>query len=304
MDWTERLRPRQLRLLDVLAQTHNLSHAAERLHTTQPALSKQLKELEDAVGLPLFDRHARGLRPTAYGEALLVHARRILAQIDRAGGDMAALRAGSAGRVVLGASGAAVSDTAPEAVLRLLARMPQARVRLVEDTMDQLVGQLLQGSLDVVVGRAAPELHEPGLQTESLYSEPVHFIARPGHPLFRGTPGWTAVLACRWIVWPRGTPIREALDAALAAANQRLPDDCVESDSLSANLALLAGSDMVGTASHRAARRFEHAGTLRILPLALHSAGSVAMMWRRDGGGQPLALQQMLDCLREVAAAG
>lgn len=303
MDWTERLRPRQLRLLDVLAQTHNLSHAAERLHTTQPALSKQLKELEDAVGLPLFARHARGLRPTAYGEALLVHARRILDQLERAGDDMAALRAGSAGRVVLGASGAAVSDTAPRAVLRLLTQMPQARVRLVEGTMDQLVGQLLQGSLDVVVGRAAPELHEPGLQTEQLYSEPVHFVARPGHPLFRTTPDWSGVLACRWIIWPRGTPIREALEAALTAAGQHLPNDYVESDSLSANLALLADSDMIGAASHRAARRFEQAGALRILPLPLDSAGSVAMMWREDVS-RPLALEQMLECLRSVAAAG
>ncbi len=225
MDWTERLRPRQLRLLDVLAKTHNLSHAADRLHTTQPALSRQLKELEDAVGLPLFARHARGLRPTACGEALLGHARRILAQIDRAGADMDALRAGSAGRVVLGASGAAVSDTAPRAMLALLARMPQAQVRLVEGTMDQLVGQLLQGTLDVVVGRSAPELHGPGLQTEPLYSEPLHFVARPGHPLFGGEPDWPAVLTYRWIVWPRGTPIREALEAALAAAGQRLPDD-------------------------------------------------------------------------------
>ena len=303
MQWTERLRPRQLRLLDVLAQTHNLSHAAERLHTTQPALSKQLKELEDAVGLPLFARHARGLRPTAYGEALLVHARHILAQLDRAGADMAALRAGSAGRVVLGASGAAVSDTAPRAMLALLARMPQAQVRLVEGTMDQLVGQLLQGTLDVVVGRSAPELHEPGLQTETLYSEPLNFVARPGHALVEAEPDWPGVLACRWIVWPRGTPIRETLEAALAAAGQRLPEDCLESNSLSANLALLADSNMIGTASHRAARRFEQAGALRILALTLHSAGSVSMMWRQDVG-QPLALQNMLSCLREVAAAG
>ena len=67
MDWTYRLRLRHLQVLLSLASTGNLSQSAAALATTQPALSKWLKELEEDVGLPLFERHARGLRPTAYG---------------------------------------------------------------------------------------------------------------------------------------------------------------------------------------------------------------------------------------------
>jgi DNA-binding transcriptional LysR family regulator len=80
MDWTHRLRLRHLQVLSSLARTGNLSRSAAALNTTQPALSKWLKELEEDVGLPLFERHARGLRPTSYGEALIEHARRIEAQ--------------------------------------------------------------------------------------------------------------------------------------------------------------------------------------------------------------------------------
>src|SRR5690606_27497618 len=150
MDWTHRLRLRHVKTLLSLAQTHNISHSALMLNTTQPGLSKWLKDLEEDIGLPLFERHARGLVPTPYGDVLIEHARRLDAQLDRASGDMEALREGGSGRVVIGASGVAASDTAPLAIIRMLDRMPKARVSLVEGTIDRLTTQLMQGELDVV----------------------------------------------------------------------------------------------------------------------------------------------------------
>ena len=88
MDWTHRLRLRNLKMLLSLDQTRNISHSAAMLNTTQPGLSKWLKDLEDDIGLPLFERHARGLRPTPHGDVLIAHARRVEAQLDRAGEDM------------------------------------------------------------------------------------------------------------------------------------------------------------------------------------------------------------------------
>src|SRR5690606_10514511 len=101
-DWTDRIRLRNLRFLLSLAQTRNLSRSAAALHTTQPGLSKWLKDLESDVGLTLFERHARGLTPTVHGQALIEHARRIEAQLDRAAADMNILREGGAGHVEIG----------------------------------------------------------------------------------------------------------------------------------------------------------------------------------------------------------
>ena len=67
MDWTQRLKLRHLQMLLSVAETGNLSQSADALNTTQPALSKWLKDLEDDLQLPLFERHVRGLRPTPYG---------------------------------------------------------------------------------------------------------------------------------------------------------------------------------------------------------------------------------------------
>ncbi|MDH2237034.1 LysR family transcriptional regulator [Pigmentiphaga sp. GD03639] len=300
MDWTHRLRLRNLQMLLSLAQTRNISHSAAALNTTQPALSKWLRELEDDIGLPLFERHARGLRPTSYGEALIAHARRIEAQLDRAHSDMEAMREGGSGQVLIGTSGAAAPDTVPLAMLALLRRMPQARIRVVESTMDQLMEQLARGDLDIVVGRSAPELHDPAIRSEALYLEPIHFVVRPLHPLFEASePTWDAVARYRWILWPRGTPIRNALDAALAAAGRSLPVDYVESNSATLNMTLLAHSDMVGVASHRAAMRLVTMNAVRIVPLRLSGFGSVEMYWRNDGL-RPAGVEAALECLREV----
>lgn len=116
MDWTYRLRLRNVKMLLSLAQPPNIRHSALALNTTQPGLSKWLKDLEEDIGLPLFERHAR----------------RLDAQMERASSDMAALREG--------AGGVAASDTVPLAITRLLAQMPKVRVSLVEGTNDRLVG--------------------------------------------------------------------------------------------------------------------------------------------------------------------
>ncbi|SFD72641.1 LysR family transcriptional regulator [Paracidovorax konjaci] len=303
MDWTHRLRLRQLQMLLSLAQTGNMSQSAQQLHTAQPALSKWLKELEDDLGMALFERHARGLRPTPQGEALIAHARRIEAHLDSARDDMQALRDGGSGLVAVGTSGASASDVVPMAVLRLLEWLPRAQIRLAESTMNVLMQQLAHGELDVVVGRSAPELHDTHIHAEMLYMEPIHLVARPQHPLLRleRELAWSDLMDYRWLVWPRGTPIRNALEGALSAAGHALPPGSVESNSVTLNLTLLGHSDMVGMASHRAALRFSHMGALRVLPVRLSGFGSVSMYWRENTTDRT-AVASMLRALREVAA--
>ncbi|CAB5294440.1 LysR family transcriptional regulator [Burkholderia multivorans] len=302
MDWTYRLRLRHLQVLLSLASTGNLSQSAAALATTQPALSKWLKELEEDVGLPLFERHARGLRPTPYGDALIEHARRVEAQLDVARDDMAALREGGSGLVTIGTSGVAAADTVPLAVSQLLKRMPRAQVRLNESTLVQLMPQLARGELDIVVGRTGSASVDPLLQVETLYVDPVVFVARPDHPLAgAASVGWDEVLSYTWIVWPAGTPVHNALQAALSAAGRTQPPHCVESNSSLLNLTLLNNTDLLGVASQRAARRFEQLNAIRILPMRLEGQGAVAMYWHPDSANRA-AVAAAIECLRACAA--
>lgn len=301
MDWTHRLRLRNLQMLISLAQTRNISHSAAILNTTQPGLSKWLKDLEDDIGLQLFERHARGLRPTPYGEALIAHAKRIEVQLDRAQDEMETLRAGGSGQVAIGTSGASAPGTVPHAVLMLIERMPQVRVRLLESTLDTLLEQLVRGDLDLVVGRSAPEHLDPAIATERLYRESIHFVARPDHPLFdKSRLTWDDIESYRWIMWPKGTPIRNALDISLVEAGRAPRADCIESGSATLNVTLLTHSDMIGAASHGAAMRHMYLKNLRILPLRLAGQGSVSMYWRNDPF-RPSAVQEALACVRLAA---
>src|SRR5690606_16829676 len=128
-------------------------------------------------------------------------AQRLDAQLERASTDMSALREGSSGQVVIGASGASASDTVPLAVLKLLEKIPQARVQLVENTVDELMEQLAQGKLDVVVGRSSAEYHDPMILHETLYMEPLHIVARPRHPLMLRTEvQWSDLMEYRWLL--------------------------------------------------------------------------------------------------------
>lgn len=300
-DWTGRIRLRHLRFLLSLAQTRNLSHSAVALHTTQPGLSKWLKDLENDIGLTLFERHARGLVPTAHGHALIAHARRIEAQLDRAASDMKILSEGNGGHVALGASGVAATEAGPRAVLEMAVRMPELRIDLVEGTMDLLLDMLGQGDLDIVIGRTADASESLSMfGAEILYTDTADLVVGCGHPLTHLSEiCWDDVQNYRWIIWPKGSPIRRALETALAAAGRSLPSNYIETNSVIANVTLLNNGDVIGVASHRSAKILSSMNMLHILPLELQGHGSVSMYWRQDEL-YPGAVEQALDCIRSA----
>jgi DNA-binding transcriptional LysR family regulator len=301
MDWTSRLRLRHLQILVSLAETQNISHSAERLHMTQPALSKWLKELEVDIGLTLFERHARGLRPTAHGKILREFAVHIGNELDRARDEMSALRSGGSGRVVVGASGATIAGVVPQAVLSLLSTMPKASVEVIEAPMDRLFQQLTQREIDVAVGRPAAKYHDPGIASEGLYEERLLFAVRPDHPLARRKSlDWTHLQAQRWVVWTRDIPARDLLESSLSAAGRSIPSASVQSNSLLATFALVAESDMVAVMSERAIQLPERWKMLKRLPLLLETPSAMTMYWRKDARGFA-AVDGLLDALRKVA---
>src|SRR5689334_25422598 len=98
-----RLKTRQLMLITAIGDEGNIHRAADVLSMSQPAASKLLKDLEDALGVALFERLPRGMRPTWYGEALIRHARMALSNLAQAGSELEALKTGRFGEVTVGA---------------------------------------------------------------------------------------------------------------------------------------------------------------------------------------------------------
>ncbi|MCX5203380.1 LysR substrate-binding domain-containing protein [Streptomyces sp. NBC_00237] len=266
-----RLKFRHLTLLAAIAEHGTVVRAAASLHLTQPAATRTLRELEKLADVELFHREPRGMRPTVYGEALVGHARAVIAEVRRAGDHLADLREGQAGTVTVGTLLAGANLLLPRAVARLKAERPHLTVVVREGTFDVLHPALLTGDLDVIVGRVGPA-PEPGrLRQRALYREPIRLAVRVGHPLLRGPASALAdTVGHPWILPLEQTALRQELAAVFETQGLELPPNRVECTSILTMRTLLVSTDMVAALPELVLREDDR---LVALPVELPSVG-------------------------------
>src|SRR5687768_7587536 len=130
IDWYLRasLKPRHLHLVVALDDYRSVGKVAASMNITQPAVSKALSELERGLEVKLFERTARGMHPTIYGECLIRHARSVLADLTEARDELRGLMSGASGTVRIGALFTAVHSFLPPGVALLKKRSPETNV--------------------------------------------------------------------------------------------------------------------------------------------------------------------------------
>ncbi len=173
---------RHLRYFVAVAEEGSLTLAADRrLHTAQPSLSRQIRDLESEVGVQLLIRSPRGIELTAAGRAFLDHARLALSQVEAAG--EAARRAAypAKGSFVIGFLTGVELEWLPEAMRILHDELANIEVIISSQTSPELAGTLLRGKLDVAFLR--PEEQVPDLAFELLTTEPLVAVLRSDHRL-------------------------------------------------------------------------------------------------------------------------
>jgi LysR family hydrogen peroxide-inducible transcriptional activator len=171
----------QLEYLVALAEEGSFTRAAERLAIAQPSLSQQIQKLEREIGQPLFDRLPRGVTATEAGQNLLIHARRILAQIEDAKRQAGEQRGAVSGALTIGAIPTIAPYLLPEVMKAFAADHPDVRLELVEDVTARLLEQLDHGRLDFAVMSDA----DPGrsLILEEIGREPLLLLLPEKHRL-------------------------------------------------------------------------------------------------------------------------
>ena len=206
---------RQLRVFLEVAQRGGITAAANALHLTPPAVSMQIKELENQVGLQLFDRNGRTLGLSTAGEYFVVHAKRMLGALRDADNAMARFKKLEHGLLTVG-----MVSTAKYFVPRLLALFrqehPGIEVRLtVANNRESLMAQMEAGEVDLsIMGRPPPEL---STRSEAFAAHPLVFVAPPGHPLMRiGHPPLKALAGYPFIVREQGSGTRSAMESFFA----------------------------------------------------------------------------------------
>jgi len=297
-----RLKTRQLLLLIALDDERNIHRAASELNMTQPAASKQLKDLEDTLGVTLFDRLPRGMRPTIYGEAMIRHSRMALTSLSKAHEDIVALKSGLSGQVDVGVILSPGLSLIPPAIAKVKEQSPMLRIGVEVESSNILLARLMHGELDFLVGRILDENNSLDLGYEELSDEPVCAVARVGHPLQSARSlSLKDIVDAPWIMAPKGSILRSRCDQMFRNSGLTPPANVVDTTAILVITSLLQQTDFLYAMPTEVARYYSQARLLDILPIELPcKMDGFGIITRRDQLLSPGAviLQQ---AIRDVA---
>jgi LysR family transcriptional regulator, cyn operon transcriptional activator len=172
---------RHLRYFVALAEYLSFTKAADRVHVTQSTLSHQIRQLEEELGQPLFDRIGKRVVTTEAGELFLAFATRALKEVDLGIAMLKPGGSGLTGEVRIGATHTFNIGLIPECVAQFLVRHPTVRVRIDELPADQIGAKLHAGELDL--GIAYKPSGPTDLWFEPLYNEEMVLVVSDTHPL-------------------------------------------------------------------------------------------------------------------------
>lgn len=278
---------KHLRYFDALARHQHFGRAAEACAISQPALSQQIKELENLCGALLVDRSARQVRLTAVGEDLLRKTREVLLSVEELEDLMRASKGPLAGRFRLGVIPTVAPYLLPATIAALTKRFPEIDLELREAVTGSLVVNLMDSRLDAAI--VALPISEPSLREFALFEEDF-VLVRPKQDADKPVPGRDMLRTMRLLLLEEGHCFR---DQALSFCDmtQAQPRQLMEGSSLS-TLVQMVGAGMGVTLIPEMA-----------LPLETRSADvsvarfpaprpmrTVGMVWRKTN---PLADQLM-----------
>jgi DNA-binding transcriptional LysR family regulator len=206
---------RQLRYLVALAEELNFTRAAANAHVAQPALSQQIRRLEDEVGLALVERSTRHVALTDAGQVLVVRARRVLSELEAAGTELEAMRGMHTGHVAIGAmhTMGPVDLSLPLALFHDL--HPDVGLTVRENSSEELAEMLRVDELDLAFLSVTERVEAHGLGLHQLVSEELVVLLPSHHPLRRRRQIRMAELAEeQFISFRAGARLRELLFAA------------------------------------------------------------------------------------------
>lgn len=193
---------RTLRYFVAIAEELHFHRAAERLHIAQPALSQQIRRLEGELKTPLLTRTTRNVDLTDAGRVLLVEARRVLAQAERAVAAVTHAAHGEIGTIRLGFVSSAALGVLPEIVLAAHNRWPNIDMQLRESTTGPQLEALAQGRLDIGIVREV--VNSPGLIIRPLRRERLVVAVHQSHRLAgRDQVALADLSQERFVVFPR-----------------------------------------------------------------------------------------------------
>jgi len=288
---------RHLRYFEALAQNGHFGRAAAACGVSQPALSIQIKELEETVGAPLVERGVRQITLTAFGDVFAPRVREILRAIDELGSLARTTRELLVGRVRLGVIPTIAPYILPKVIRSLSVRLPDLDLWPREAVTQKLVGDLIDGRLDIAI--VALPISEPSLVEHSLFTEEF-VLVRPLADADRPVPLPDVLREMRLLLLEEGHCFRDQA-LSFCKMGSAVPRDVMEGSSLS-TLVQLVGAGLGVTLIPQMAIEIEtRMASVSVAPLAHpRPQRTIGLVWRKTN---PLGRQfeSMIDIVREAA---
>ncbi|MEQ8402549.1 MAG: LysR substrate-binding domain-containing protein [Roseitalea porphyridii] len=276
---------KQLRYFEALARHGHFGHAAQACAISQPALSMQIKELEEALGAVLVERGPRRLRLTSFGEQAAERARDILRAVDELGDLARASGEQLVGRLRLGVIPTVAPYLLPKIVGALTEAHPALEVRVRETVTPRLIAELDEGRLDAAL--VALPVSEPSLTEVALFAENF-VLVRPGADDGKPVPSPAMLREMRLLLLEEGHCFR---DQALAFCKMRNapPREVLDASSLSTLVQMVGAGIGVTLIPEMAVPVETRSASVSVARFpAPEPSRTIGMVWRRTS---PLAGQ-------------
>lgn len=288
----------QLQTFAHVVELGSFTAAADRAGITQPAVSLQIKLLEQRLGVRLIERVGRRAQPTAAGLDLLAHARRIIQEATDAEEAMTPYRSGAAGRVRIGSGATASIHLLPLAISKARARMPGLEITVRIGDTDDILRDLESNALDLAV----VTLPAPGrsFEIEAFYEDELMAVAPRGTAMPEAGPD-AAFLAGKTLLLYEGGNTRRSIDGWMADAGVTARP-AMEFGSVEAIKELVAAglgwSLLPGLALKR-----DQAASVEISPVSPRLVRQLGIVIRRDKH-LSRGLREMMKALRDAVTSG
>ncbi|MDP9962907.1 DNA-binding transcriptional LysR family regulator [Variovorax paradoxus] len=298
---------RNLRYFLGVTAARSISSAAENLHIAQPALSVQMRQLEQELGASLLDRSARGVEPTAAGRLLQERATEILSLVDRLYSDIRTVGAEPQGRVSIGLPQSMARLLTLPLVEAALAELPKVRLQFIEMSTGFVPQHLLKGDIDLGLTFGPPAVQN--IRCEELVQEDLVLVGPPGrfsdHAAFNGRRAAKVrlrQLAEQAMVLPEGThSLRVLLDDVQRRASIKLRT-VVEVNAIPQLIELASAGVGLTILSYAAVRDDLRDGRVSVARIVAPEITRPVCLCRSSGAQPTVATLAVLDLLYRLVA--
>lgn len=288
---------KQLRYFEALSRHNHFGRAADACSISQPALSTQIKELEKELGTELFERGARQVRLSHFGEAFLVRVREILRAVDELGDVARAARNQLAGRLRIGIIPTVAPYMLPAVIGNLNRLYDGLDIHVRETQTSKLVQELTDGRLDTAI--VALPVSEPSFTEVALFKEDF-VLVRPGKDEGKPVPNRDMLSEMRLLLLEEGHCFREQA-LSFCNVNTKRPRELMDGSSLSTLVQMVSAGIGITLIPEMAVAVETRSASVSVARFnAPQPSRTIGMIWRKTS---PLAEQllQISEVVRRSA---